>query len=266
MRFFFFLSVAVVYTATLHAQELYVATEPASNMPRHSIGIRLANEGMFQSDFKHRTNLEVMVGANKNLMLHGSAYLSDFYQKDQKFEGLSFYGKYRFLSIDGIQRHFRGAVFTRYSSVSNPLINEEINLEGDNSGIQAGLVLTQLIHKLGLSGSVSYTKASDNRDFDLLSSQADESIGYAFSSGYLLFPKVYKDYSQTNLNLYLEFLGKSNPGRGENMMDIAPAIQFIFNSKIRLDISQRFQLWGNLNRTVKNMYLLRLEYNMFNAL
>ncbi len=265
MKFYFLLTGALLCLLNLHAQELYVATEPASNMARHSIGLRIMNEGMFQSDFKNRTNLEVMFGANKNLMLHANVYASDFYQKEQRFEGYSFYAKYRFLSIDSIQRHFRGAVFTRYSSIKNPLINDEINLEGDNSGIQAGLVFTQLLHKLALSGSVSYTRAYDNINFNLSSGQADKSIGYTFSSGYLIAPNTYTDYKQTNVNLYVEFLGKTNPGKDESLMDLAPAIQFIFNSKLRVDLSQRLQLWGNMTRSTKNMYLIRAEYNLFNV-
>ncbi|HCN83729.1 MAG TPA: hypothetical protein DIT07_08915 [Sphingobacteriaceae bacterium] len=72
-------------------------------------------------------------------------------------------------------------------------------------------------------------------------------------------------YKQTNVNLYLEFLGKSNPGKAENLMDLAPAVQFIFNSKLRVDLSQRIQLWGNMDRSTKNMYLIRAEYNLFNV-
>jgi hypothetical protein len=265
MKSCFLLTGALLCLLNVHAQELYVATEPASNMARHSIGIRIMNEGTFQTDFKNRTNLEVMFGANKHLMLHANTYFSDFYQTQQHFEGYSFYGKYRFLSIDSVQRHLRGALFTRYSSIKNPLVNDEINLEGDNSGIQSGVVFTQLLHKLALSGSLSYSKAFDNGTYKLSPGQADKSIGYTFSSGYLIAPKRYTDYKQTNVNLYAEFLGKTNPGKGENLMDFAPALQFIFNSKLRVDLSQRIQLWGNMNRSTKNMYLIRAEYNLFNV-
>ena len=266
MKSFFLLAGALLCQLNLHAQELYVATEPASNMARHSIGLRIMNEGTFQPALKNRTNLEVMFGANKNLMLHANTYFSDFYQKEQRFEGYSFYAKYRFLSVDSVQKHFRGAFFTRYSSIKNPLNNDEINLEGDNTGIQAGLVFTQLLHKLALSGSLSYTKAFDNiGSYELASGQADKSIGYTFSSGYLIAPKTYTDYKETNVNLYVELLGKTNPGKSENLMDLAPAIQFIFNSKLRVDLSQRFQLWGNMSRSTKNMYLVRAEYNLFNV-
>lgn len=250
----------------LEAQELYVNTEPASNMPKNSIGLRLSNEGVFGNDFKNRFIPEVMVGLNKNLMMHVGGYVSDFYQSRQKIEGYSLYAKYRFLSIDSVQRHFRAAVFARYADIRNPLLNQEINLEGDNSGIQGGVVFTQLLHKLALSGSVGYIKAFDNRAGNrLLTGQPDGSISYTFSGGYLVAPRVYESYDQPNLNVYVELLGKTNTGSRQNFMDAAPALQLILNSKMRIDLSRRFQLWGNMSRSTKNMYLVRLEYNLFNV-
>src|ERR1700761_3074106 len=122
------------------AQELYVNTEPASNMATHSVGIRLENQGYFNPVYKDRTTLEVMYGASKNLMVHGSLYESDYYQSQQHFEGGSVYAKYRFLSVDSVQKHFRGAVFAKVSDINNPIPNQEITLEGDNSGLQSGVV------------------------------------------------------------------------------------------------------------------------------
>lgn len=254
------------WPAFAQAQELYVATEPASNMAKNSVGLRLTTEGMLRSDLQTRFIPEMMAGVSKNLMLHGNLFISDVYQKQQRLEGWGAYAKYRFFSIDSVQRHFRAAVFGRYASVKNPLVNDEISLEGDNSGLQGGLVVTQLLHKLALSASANYTKAFDNRGgYAFLPGQADESIGYSFSAGYLLFPKVYEDYSQPNLNLYIEFLGKSNPGTSQNLMDAAPALQLILNSRFRIDVSQRFQLWGNMQRTTQNMYVVRAEWNLFNV-
>src|SRR6476661_7775492 len=77
------------------AQELYVFTEPASNMPKNSIALRVTNEGMFKPDFTNRTIGEVMVGVNKNVMLHMQGFLSDM-DESYRLEGGSFYGKYRF--------------------------------------------------------------------------------------------------------------------------------------------------------------------------
>src|ERR1700758_384805 len=97
------------------AQELYVNTEPASNMATHSLGIRLENQGFFDPGYKNRTSLEVMYGATRSLMVHGSLYMSNFYQAGQHVEGGSVYAKYRFLSVDSVQQHFRGAWFAKLS-------------------------------------------------------------------------------------------------------------------------------------------------------
>src|ERR1700739_4182772 len=82
------------------SQELYVNTEPASNMATRSAGIRLENQGYFNPEYKNRTTVEIMYGASKDLMVHGALYVSDYYQSNQRLEGGSLYGKYRFLSID----------------------------------------------------------------------------------------------------------------------------------------------------------------------
>jgi len=74
-------------TLSAFSQELYINTEPASNMATHSLGIRLENQGYFNPEYKNRTTLEVMYGASKSLMVHGSLYASDYYQNQQHFEG-----------------------------------------------------------------------------------------------------------------------------------------------------------------------------------
>jgi hypothetical protein len=247
------------------SQELYVNTEPASNMATGSLGLRLENQGFFKPDYKNRTSFEAMYGVSRHLMVHGSLYVSNYYSNSQHFEGGSVYAKYRFLSIDTVQKHFRGAFFAKVSSINNPIVNQEITLEGDNSGLQSGVVFTQLLHKLALSGSASYQRAFDNRGgYDLTPLQARNSVAYTLSAGYLLFPKNYKDYQQTNVNLYAELLGKTNPGHGQSYLDIAPAVQFIFNSVCRLDLSYRTSVYNDMIRNSKNMYLIRLEYNFFN--
>ena len=56
------------------AQELFVYTEPASNMPANSVAIKQSAKFFDQgatSSIRHAT--EIMLGANKNLMLHGAA-------------------------------------------------------------------------------------------------------------------------------------------------------------------------------------------------
>lgn len=250
------------------AQELYVFTEPASNMPTKSIGVRITNEGMFNNpDFVSRTIPEVMFGFNKNLMMHAQAFLSDMDGK-YRLEGGSLYAKYRFLSLDEAQSHFRAAAFGRISTSKRPTYTHDINLEGDNSGIQGGLIFTQLLHKLALSSTLGYAHAFENLDRQQAGMpQPRNMFSYSLSSGYLVLPVVYKDYKQPNFNVYLELLGKTDPGSGQSYLDIAPALQMIINSTTRIDLGYRFQAAGNMEgRYTKNMYLLRAEFNFFNAL
>ena len=252
-------------TCPVFSQELYVNTEPASNMATGSLGLRIENQGFFKPTYKNRSTFEAMYGVNRHLMVHSSLYVSDYYFNNQHFEGGSVYAKYRFLSIDTVQKHLRGAFFVKASSINNPLPNQEITLEGDNSGVQSGVVFTQLLHKLALSASASYLRAFDNRGgYALPQSQAKNAAAYTLSAGYLLLPKNYRDYQQVNVNLYVELLGKTNPGKGQSYLDAAPAVQFIFNSVCRLDLSYRTPLYNDMVRNSKNMYLLRLEYNFFN--
>ncbi|MBE9585310.1 hypothetical protein IM792_12690 [Mucilaginibacter sp. JRF] len=264
MKKILFIAMLMAITITTYAQELYVNTEPASNMAARSLGIRVENQGFFEPEYKNRSTIELMYGASKYFMFHGSAYMSNFYRQGQRFEGGSVYAKYRFLSVDSVQRHFRGAVFVKASSIKNPLVNQEISLEGDNSGIQSGLIFTQLMHKLALSGSASYLRGFDNRGgYNFPDGNARNSVGYSLSAGYLLLPKKYENYDQVNLNLYVELLGKTNPGHAQSYLDIAPAVQLIFNSVCRLDLSYRTPLYNDMVRNSKNMYLLRFEYNIF---
>jgi hypothetical protein len=270
MRSFFLIAGTLLCMARLHAQELFVSTEPASNMARNSLALRTATEWLSESDFKSRISTSIMFGISKNIMLQATTYQSDFYQRKLHTEGASFYGKYRFLNIDNIQKHFRGALYAHYSTIKYPVIHDEINIEGENNGIETGLVFTQLLHKLGLSGSVSYVKSLDNfaetlPGHEQFHDNAHKSIMYTVSSGYRVFPKTYKDYHQANINIYLEFMGDTHPESGRNTLDAIPAIQFIFNSKFRVDLSKHMQIKSSMERRFRDMYMMRLEYNFFNV-
>lgn len=265
---------------SIRAQELYVFTEPASNMPAKSIGIRVTNEWMFSPTAANRGIAEVMVGINKNFMFHVQGFVSNM---DRKYstEGTSLYVKYRFLSLDAAQSHSRASVYGRISSSKRDASVEDINLEGDNSGWQGGLIFTQLIHKLALSATVGYAqtipKGLDGRfenqsGSGFVVSTTDRngnrnSFNYSLSSGYLVLPFIYKNYNQPNFNFYFEILGKTNPINGRSYIDFAPAVQLILNSKTRVDLGYRFEAAGNMqNRYLKNMLLARVEFNFFNAL
>lgn len=266
MKYYFFLFLLVLTTGRLKGQELFVFSEPASNMPARSIGIRLTQEGNINNtNGFNRTMPELMIGFNKNLMTHLQGFFSNA-TGDYKLNGGSFYAKYRFLSVDGLKTHNRAAAFARISTSNRNAASDDINLEGDNSGVQGGLIFTRLMHKLALSGTVSYVKAFDNTPPNAIA-RPDQMINYSLSSGYLVLPVAYKNYKEPNFNLYFEVLGSTNPANGDAYLDFAPAVQVVLNSLTRIDLGYRFQVSGDMmNRYNKNMYLARVEFNFFNAL
>lgn len=262
------LLVLVVSSLAARAQELYVNTEPASNMAAKSLGFRLNNKLMSTGEDRQgwRLNPEVMVGLSSKWMWHVSGYLSNLYTEGMRFEGAGTYAKYRFLADDDVHTHFRMAVYGRASLIRNPVAYQEINLEGDNSGAGVGLIATKLMHKVALSASLGYDRATDNVSGNKLpTGYGPDALTYSLSVGALVFPQVYTSYRQVNMNAFVEFLGQSNVDIGRQFLDVAPAIQFIFNSRTRVDISRRMQLGGNMSRYSKNSWLLRVEYNVFNA-
>jgi hypothetical protein len=101
---------------------------------------------------------EAMFGLSKKWMVHGGATFSDMYSNGLRGESVRLYTKYRFLSNDDVHQHFRMAAFALASYSRNKPRYNELNLGGDQSGIQAGVIATQLIHKLAVSGTASLTE------------------------------------------------------------------------------------------------------------
>ena len=253
----------------LHAQELFVFTEPASNMAVSNAGLRLNNSFMKESGTgKTAYGLapEIMFGVSKKLMVHMETFFSNRDTKGLSFEGASVYGKYRFYSVNAVHRHFRMAAFGRYAFNSSIIRQEAIDLNGYNSGYQAGLVATKLQDKVALSAAVAFNHALDNGNSNkfLYGNAGRNAIAYTFSAGKLLLPKEYTNYRQTNLNAMIELLGQVNAGNHRGYLDIAPSLQVIINSVARIDIGEKIRVSGKLQRTAPQGLFIRLEYNFFN--
>ncbi len=251
----------------INAQELYVATEPASNMAAQSIAVRLNNTVMHNSRLgtMYRLNPEVMWGVNKKLMLHANGYFSNIHQQHINGEGVSTYAKYRFLSVDNNHSHFRMALYGKAALINNKLQYHEINLSGDNSGLGAGLVATQLLHKLAMSFTGGYAKALNNSHDKLIIGAPNYGVNYSLSFGYLLLPTKYKTFNDPNFNVYVEFMGKNNPQEKTSFVDVFPAVQLIVRSNMRIDVGYRKQLVGNMLRVNNQELFVRFEYTFFNA-
>jgi hypothetical protein len=251
------------------AQELFSMTEPASNMAARSLALRVDNFVMDEinsAKINYHLIPGIRMGVTKKLMVSTSAFFSNRL-KQFKAEGASLYAKYRFLSNDAVQQHFRMAAFGMVSFNNSDIHQKEINLYGHNTGFEAGVVATQLLHKVALSSTVSYVKAFDNGNNNkyVYGLQNSRAINYSFSAGKLMLPVQYNDYNQTNVNLMVEVLGQVNTGSGKNYVDVAPSVQLIFNSVSRIDIGYKKQVSGNLLRTAPNGFFIRLEHNFFNA-
>ena len=268
MMKYIFISFFIALSLNTHAQELFVVTEPASNMPTGAIGVRLAQSLMkekFESGYNYHIMPEIMWGANKNLMLHTSAFVSNR-NKDLVTEGASVYAKYRFFSVDDLHQHFRMAAFGRYSFNNSDIHQEEINTMGHNSGYEAGLVATQLIKKVAISASSSYEHAMNNTVVNKFPTiQSNSATNYTLSLGRLMYPNKYKNFKQTNINLMMEFMGQTLNTNGKSFLDVVPSLQFIINSQARIDVAYVQQLYSSMKRTAPNGLYLKLEYSLFNV-
>jgi hypothetical protein len=215
-----------------------------------------------------RFSPEVQAGITKNLMVAGGASFANMFFEDAiVFESARLYAKYRFYSNDEVHKHFRAAVLAQGSWSNNPLVYHELNLDGDNSGIQAGLVATQLVHKFAASAGVSYIRQFEQvNKIQFFRGFSSNAMQYNLSMGYLLFPRNYTNYNQTNLNLYCELIGQQNTDLKAGFADIAPAVQLIFNSSSRVNLGGRFQLTGNAHRMATQSLLLSFEHYFLNAI
>jgi hypothetical protein len=265
------LLLSVLAFVQLRAQELYVYTEPASNMPAHSLSIKVA--GYYNIDELHTDRItqryvpELMWGVNKKIMLHAGVSFSDMLTPSFSWEAVYLYAKYRFLSVDDVHKHFRMAVFGKAAHSENPFHYDEVSLL-DKSGITAGVIATGLFNRTAVSVTVSNTQvlgSARNSKVLYIPERNFQAMNYSLSAGHLLLPRQYTGFKQTNLNFYVELLGQQTLDRRTHYVDLAPAMQFIFNSTSKLNIGYRFQVSGNMERMTKQSLLVSYEYTFLNV-
>ncbi len=262
-----FLVIVLIGYQNVFSQELFVVTDPASNVPANSLSVNV-----MQSFFKEQISTgynyhfmpEVTYGLNKNLMFRGSTFISN--RSSQLFlEGGSFMTKYRFYSSDDLNSHFRMAAYGRYSFNRADIHQEQIEILGHNTGFETGIIATKLIKKVAISSSVSFEKALDNRpNYPFPISMGNNATNYTLSFGKLMYPKQYTNFKQTNINLMVEFVGQTINENGRSYLDVVPAIQFIFNSQARLDLAYRQELFSSMVRSAPNGIYFNLYYTFFN--
>jgi hypothetical protein len=248
------------------SQELFLITDPASNVPANSLGVNLLQsrfKEQFKSGYNYHLMPEVTYGINKNFMVRASAFVSNR-NTDLVTEGGSFFTKYRFYSSDDLNSHFRLAAFGRYSFNNADIHQEQIEIIGHNTGIEIGIVATKLIKKLAISSSISYEKAFDNKpNYPFPNELGDNATNYTLSFGKLMYPKKYTSFKQTNINLMVEFAGQTINENGKSYLDVVPVIQFIFNSQARVDLAYRRELISSMIRSAPNGVYFNLYYTFF---
>lgn len=251
------------------AQELFVYSEPASNMPAHSVGLRATNWLMSEQGtgrLNYHLIPEVMWGIGPRWMVHAEGFFSNR-GGTLGAEGGGFYAKYRCYTSDSLYRHLRAAAFARVSVNNARIHQDEIAVNGHNSGYQLGGIGTLLLHRQALSATLYYEHAFDNAGGEAFpAAQPRDALNAVLSTGRLFYPRRYTGYGNLNVNGMVEMLVQQLPANGRFYIDIAPSVQFIINSDTRLDIGYRMELAGNEVRTAPNGFLVRIERLLFGVL
>jgi hypothetical protein len=266
------LLIILFYSSSSFSQELFVNSEPASTFPARSLGVKvLANYVPYDKVFDRaaeRYLTQVMIGIAKNFSLSLGAGFSNMHTSDFERESFSLFCKYRFFSQDDVHKHFRMAAFLDASYSYAPFHNDEAELTGDKGGISLGVIATKLLNKVALSTSISHTQILDSSRFNetvYVPTRIYKAMNYSISSGYLLIPREYKNFNQLNVNLYMELLAEQTLTQNKYYIDIAPAVQFIINSNLKLNISYRKEITGNMSRISDYKWLFGVERNFLNA-
>lgn len=272
-----------VSSTFVSAQELYPNSEAASNSPKDVL--RLRGMTMFAPVMGDMMfSLKGMYSVTDKLMLSGtlnaSSWLADGFPSVVRvypplFRSATLYAKYRVFSDDKPHQHLRFAAFTELDYAPNN-VSLSSYLAGVKNGATAGGIGTVLLNRTAISATASYFLP-----ITLFDTKGMESgiFNYSVSVGHLLLPERYTAYSETNLNIYCEFFGNlyappaathphlDRPAVNErhyyNRIDIAPALQLIFNSQAKLDFSLRTQLFDEYYTNRHWMAMLAFEWYFF---
>jgi hypothetical protein len=296
------------FQGTISSQELFPTSEPASTIPKGVIGTRLTTESYKEvSIFRNLASARLMYGLFSNLTVmanftesnhHGvdfpsglaththngnkSVFSSGNFQRGliypYLFTGIDLYAKFRFFNRDGEHSHLRMALYGEWSNVSVAHDEAEPTLLDDTKGYGGGLIITVLKNHLAISltSGVIIPGSYDGMSPDPLGGPDvpttltyGKAVKYDLSIGYLLFPAKYHNYNEPNINVYLEFKGKSYEEasiiqygikpvpiqtpllEAGNYVDVFPGIQTILHSNMRIDFCVGFPL---INQSYAHFY------------
>ena len=294
-------------------QELFINTEPASSVPHKALIVRGftqwydefgAVRGMGAMSFYYGLTPRLSVnftvaGSNhhgkylpEDLITHkhvgyNTIYYSQPVARNNRnpflVKGINTSFKYRFISIDEHRKHFRAAVTGTYSTSKSAHDEAEANLLDDNAGYGAGLIATYLNQRFAISFNYQYIipkPFEQEHDDEILRLEYSHNQQLTMALGYLLSPKEYQAYEQTNTNLYLELVGKSFKAvdiyrndeliaaeslahMGSYYVEVQPGIQKVYNSKTLLEFSVGLPLVRASFSHSTPTYLLSLRRYIF---
>tara|TARA_Y100000817_G_scaffold156189_1_gene122109 strand:- start:139 stop:987 length:849 start_codon:yes stop_codon:yes gene_type:complete len=282
MRIFFILFL-LIHTYILSAQELYINSEPASLIPKGTKVVRLTNSNIFLDGSNIMGSIgnafivtpSLSYGISKKIMVSGSIQFANKpYEQDMTpnfgLNGFKIYSKQRILSTDKQKYHTRLSSFIKYSYHEDKFMKDNIDIDLQDTGFELGLIGTQLINKLAISITTAITRIS-NIDEKLTQGSTVKwqttnlnTFKNSISAGYLLFPRKYNSYKQTNFNLYVEYLtntilNENFPVRYDKFRStFAPGIQFIIMSRSRLDFSYKIR-----KGDMPEEFLVKLTYIIY---
>lgn len=303
-----FLFLIFSFSFTIVAQELFIHNEPASDIPTGVLGVRAFDVGYKEHNvFRNLAGVKLMYGViprlsviatvstsnhhdtnfPTNLVSHThvgnqTVYSTSSFQRGvkypYKYNGLYLYAKYRFLSFDDQNSHFRMAAYADWSTVNVAHDEAEPNLMDDTKGYGGGLITTYLKNHFAVSLTSGVILPGRYNGFapDSAGPLVPTTIQYGragicnLSFGYLVYPKHYKNYNQPNLNIYMELMGKSYQAaqvwqygdksvpiqtpllQSGNFLEARPGVQLIvFNSNLRIDFSTAFPI---INKSYTHYY------------
>ena len=282
MRIFFILFF-LTYSFKITAQELYINSEPASLIPKGTKVVRLTNSNIFLDGYNIMGSIgnafivtpSLSYGLSKKIMLSGSIQFANKpYEQDMMpnfgLNGFKLYSKQRILTTDKQKYHTRLSSFLKYSYHENKFMKNNLDLELQDTGLELGIIGTQLINKLAISITTAITRISNiDEKFTQGSTVKWQTTNLntfknSISAGYLLFPRKYNSYKQTNFNLYVEYLtntilNKEFPVRYNKFSStFSPGIQFIILSRSRLDFSYKIR-----KGDMPEEFLMKLTYIIY---
>ncbi len=279
--------VVVMNTGTMRllGQELYPNTEAASNSPKDVLRLRFATmlmptsgDAVFSAKGFYAVSDKLMFASSIQAgVLLSNGFPTPFEVYEPRFRSMSVSAKYRLYSDDKPHQHIRFAAFAEYDFAPSGVTFASY-LGGIKNGASAGAIGTVLLNKTALSASTSYFLP-----VNIASTQGLDAgvFNYSLSLGHLLLPERYTDYGETNLNLYCEVLGylytpsaaryhhvdAQHPAYNQthyfHRIDIAPAVQLIFNSQAKLDFSIRTQILDEYYTARHWIAMLAFEWYFF---